>query len=74
MSTESVMVLKAGSSSQVTPPPLQPWDEQSQRLDWNIHPPDWANPKPAARYNLVVIGAGTAGLVIPLGKPANTGL
>lgn len=26
-------------------------------------PPDWRNPEPAARYDLVVLGAGTAGLV-----------
>ena len=31
------------------------------------HPPDWANPEPAGRYNLVVIGAGTAGLVTAAG-------
>jgi cation diffusion facilitator CzcD-associated flavoprotein CzcO len=32
---------------------------------WNslVKPADWRNPEPAARYNLVVIGAGTAGLV-----------
>ncbi len=29
----------------------------------NVHPDGWRNPVPAARYNLVVIGAGTAGLV-----------
>jgi pyruvate/2-oxoglutarate dehydrogenase complex dihydrolipoamide dehydrogenase (E3) component len=29
----------------------------------NVHPPGWVNPTPAGRYNLVVIGAGTAGLV-----------
>ncbi|MEO5871722.1 MAG: mercuric reductase [Gemmatimonadaceae bacterium] len=29
----------------------------------NVHPPQWQNPKPAERYQLVVIGAGTAGLV-----------
>jgi len=29
----------------------------------NVHPDGWCNPVPAARYNLVVIGAGTAGLV-----------
>lgn len=28
---------------------------------------DWKNPKPAPRYNLVVIGAGTAGLVTAVG-------
>jgi pyruvate/2-oxoglutarate dehydrogenase complex dihydrolipoamide dehydrogenase (E3) component len=33
----------------------------------NVHPADWQNPEPASRYNLVVIGAGTAGLVIAAG-------
>src|SRR5436190_4609454 len=32
-----------------------------------VHPPDWVNPSPAGRYNLVVIGAGTAGLVTAAG-------
>src|ERR1700757_2572798 len=38
-------------------------DEHDARLLANVHPADWINPEPAARYNLVVIGAGTAGLV-----------
>jgi pyruvate/2-oxoglutarate dehydrogenase complex dihydrolipoamide dehydrogenase (E3) component len=29
----------------------------------NVHPSGWRNPRPADRYGLVVIGAGTAGLV-----------
>ncbi|MBA2239542.1 MAG: mercuric reductase [Lysobacter sp.] len=29
----------------------------------NVHPPEWKNPKPATRYDLVVLGGGTAGLV-----------
>lgn len=29
----------------------------------NVHPPDWQNPVPRTNYNLVVIGAGPAGLV-----------
>ena len=29
----------------------------------NTHPDDWHNPRPQGRYNLVVIGGGTAGLV-----------
>ena len=33
----------------------------------NVHPPDWENPTPAPRYNLVVIGAGTAGLITAVG-------
>ena len=44
-------------------PPVQPWDAHNQKLAGNIHPADWRNPTPASRYNLVVIGAGTAGLV-----------
>jgi pyruvate/2-oxoglutarate dehydrogenase complex dihydrolipoamide dehydrogenase (E3) component len=44
-----------------------PRDEQNTRLLANVHPPDWSNPEPAPRYNLVVIGAGTAGLVTAAG-------
>jgi pyruvate/2-oxoglutarate dehydrogenase complex dihydrolipoamide dehydrogenase (E3) component len=40
-----------------------PADSHDQHLINNVHPPQWQNPDPAARYNLVVIGAGTAGLV-----------
>jgi pyruvate/2-oxoglutarate dehydrogenase complex dihydrolipoamide dehydrogenase (E3) component len=29
----------------------------------NVRPDDWVNPVPSGRYNLVVIGAGTAGLI-----------
>ncbi|MEO6779095.1 MAG: mercuric reductase [Gemmatimonadaceae bacterium] len=28
----------------------------------NVRPPEWRNPEPARRYDLVVVGAGTAGL------------
>src|SRR5687767_12163893 len=49
------------------PTPLQPWDEHNRRLHAQVHPPDWVNPKPATRYNLVVIGRGTAGLVTAAG-------
>jgi len=33
----------------------------------NVHPSDWVNPEPADRYHLVVVGAGTAGLVSAAG-------
>jgi pyruvate/2-oxoglutarate dehydrogenase complex dihydrolipoamide dehydrogenase (E3) component len=46
---------------------LTPWDEHNRTLVANVHPPDWKNPTPAPRYNLVVIGAGTAGLVAAAG-------
>lgn len=32
-----------------------------------VRPPDWRNPVPASSYNLVVLGAGTAGLVTAAG-------
>jgi len=46
---------------------VRPWDAHNQRLASHVHPADWKNPKPASRYNLVVIGAGTAGLVCAAG-------
>jgi pyruvate/2-oxoglutarate dehydrogenase complex dihydrolipoamide dehydrogenase (E3) component len=46
---------------------LQPWDAHNQALARNVHPSDWGNPAPAGRYNLVVIGGGTAGLVTAVG-------
>jgi pyruvate/2-oxoglutarate dehydrogenase complex dihydrolipoamide dehydrogenase (E3) component len=44
-----------------------PSDEYNAQLIDNVHPPDWVNPDPAPRYNLVVLGAGTAGLVTAAG-------
>src|SRR5213594_928554 len=46
---------------------VTPADAHNGRLVSNLHPPDWRNPPPAPRYNLVVIGAGTAGLVTAAG-------
>lgn len=46
---------------------LSPADGYNARLMSNVHPPDWQNPTPASCYNLVVIGAGTAGLVTAAG-------
>src|SRR5947209_3478535 len=40
-----------------------PDDPYNQTLVANVHPPQWVNPEPAPRYNVVVIGAGTAVLV-----------
>ena len=42
-------------------------DEHDQELFRNVHPAGWRNPAPAPCYNLVVIGAGTAGLVSAAG-------
>lgn len=42
---------------------IWPDDEHNRLLVSNVHPSDWVNPTPLGRYNLVIIGAGTAGLV-----------
>jgi pyruvate/2-oxoglutarate dehydrogenase complex dihydrolipoamide dehydrogenase (E3) component len=42
-------------------------DPHDRALVEAVHPPDWVNPRPAGRYHLVVIGAGTAGLVTAAG-------
>ena len=46
---------------------LLPKDEYNRKLESDVHPPDYVNPDPAPNYNLVVIGAGTAGLVTAAG-------
>ena len=46
---------------------LAPADEHNRRLVEHVHPPKWTNPTPDGRYNLVVVGAGTAGLVAAAG-------
>src|SRR5436309_10087598 len=42
-------------------------DPYDKRLIENCHPPGWVNPTPSGKYNSVVIGAGTAGLVSAAG-------
>ncbi|HXX76751.1 MAG TPA: mercuric reductase [Nitrospiraceae bacterium] len=44
-------------------PLILPDDEYNRQLVGNVHPSNWVNPEPSGRYNIVVIGAGTAGLV-----------
>ncbi|MBX9255633.1 mercuric reductase [Desmonostoc muscorum CCALA 125] len=46
---------------------VRPMDEFNQKLVSYVHPPNWVNPQPADVYDLVVIGAGTAGLVVAAG-------
>jgi len=46
---------------------LWPEDEYNTELVANVHPPEWRNPTPDGRYNLVVLGGGTAGLVAAAG-------
>ncbi len=44
-----------------------PADAHNEKLLGNVQPAGWVNPTPAKRYNLVVIGGGTAGLVSAAG-------
>ena len=46
---------------------VHPPDEHNTTLVGHVHPPGWVNPTPAGRYNLVVIGAGAAGLITAAG-------
>ena len=41
---------------------LQLGDRYDEVLVTNTHPPEWKNPEPAPHYNMVVLGAGSAGL------------
>ncbi len=52
------------SESPLTPLPADRWNVA---LADEVHPGDWKNPEPAARYHLVVLGGGTAGLVSAAG-------
>jgi pyruvate/2-oxoglutarate dehydrogenase complex dihydrolipoamide dehydrogenase (E3) component len=47
--------------------PITPTDDHERLLIHHTHPTDWTNPQPTGRYNLVVLGAGTAGLVCAAG-------
>jgi pyruvate/2-oxoglutarate dehydrogenase complex dihydrolipoamide dehydrogenase (E3) component len=49
------------------PVQLLPDDAHDRQLLQHVCPPAWQNPTPSGRYNLVVIGAGTAGLVTAAG-------
>jgi len=46
---------------------LEPKNEYNTELESNVRPSDWENPTPDGPYNIVVIGAGTAGLVAAAG-------
>ena len=48
-------------------PSILDGDAQDARLAANVHPAGWVNPTPASRYDMVVIGGGTAGLVCAAG-------
>jgi len=42
---------------------VEPMDQYNQALVDHVHPGDWKNPSPRSKYNLVVVGAGSAGLI-----------
>ena len=44
-----------------------PDDDYNRNLVANVHPPAWENPTPSGKYNLLVIGGGSAGLVAAAG-------
>ena len=68
MTSDDAASTEAGFASILAAlPQVQPFDANNRRLVQNVHPPNWVNPEPARRYNLVVIGAGTAGLVTAAG-------
>src|SRR6516165_8395019 len=46
---------------------FEPEDQYNRTLTDNVHPFDWVNPVAKRRYNLVVVGGGTAGLVTVAG-------
>jgi pyruvate/2-oxoglutarate dehydrogenase complex dihydrolipoamide dehydrogenase (E3) component/uncharacterized membrane protein YdjX (TVP38/TMEM64 family) len=58
-----------GAGTSVSDPPifeptrLEPMDEHNRALLDNVRPSNWVNPEPAPIYDLVVVGAGTGGLI-----------
>ena len=46
---------------------ILPRDEFDEALIRNVRPEDWKNPEPKGKYDLVAIGAGTAGLISAAG-------
>ncbi|MDE2489759.1 MAG: mercuric reductase [Elusimicrobia bacterium] len=54
-------------NAETTDAPFAPLDEHNLKLIDNVRPGNWVNPEPESRYNLVVVGGGTAGLVTAIG-------
>ena len=67
MSTQPRPRSEASPGGEHAPIPLLENDPADERLRQQVGPPDWQNPEPAACYNLVVVGGGTAGLVTAAG-------
>jgi pyruvate/2-oxoglutarate dehydrogenase complex dihydrolipoamide dehydrogenase (E3) component/uncharacterized membrane protein YdjX (TVP38/TMEM64 family) len=66
-SNETVQTSKEILNVPPGPVLVKPADAHNNRLVSYLHPPDWQNPSAVPNYNLVVIGAGTAGLVTAAG-------
>jgi len=64
------MRVNTPSTTEIFTMDMAPQDEHNARLRANTHPRDWHNPTPRNPYNLVVIGAGTAGLITAAGAAA----
>jgi Pyridine nucleotide-disulphide oxidoreductase len=64
MNNEQRIIMSNSAFNKVT---VLPQDVHNRKLVDYVHPPNWVNPQPADRYDLVVIGAGTAGLVVAAG-------
>ncbi len=60
-------MIRQGPESETEAKWVAPLDEYNQALLRLVHPQDWVNPTPHDSYDLVVIGAGTAGLVTAAG-------
>lgn len=58
---------RSGQNGKKPGPLVLPDDRHNRTLAENVHPSTWVNPTPNGRYNLVVLGAGTAGLVSAIG-------
>jgi len=61
--TRQSLVVEATSGEPTVPPD----DDANRELVARVHPGSWRNPSPAAKYDLVVLGGGTAGLVSAVG-------
>jgi pyruvate/2-oxoglutarate dehydrogenase complex dihydrolipoamide dehydrogenase (E3) component len=58
---------RASSADDPSQALIAPDDLHNRTLVANVHPQTWTNPVPDGRYNLVVLGGGTAGLVSAIG-------
>jgi pyruvate/2-oxoglutarate dehydrogenase complex dihydrolipoamide dehydrogenase (E3) component len=63
----SLLVFRGLITMQTQNSVMLPDTPENRLLSENVHPTDWVNPDPAPCYNLVVIGAGTAGLICAAG-------